>query len=216
MLLLLTQLAAAELPLPSYRDAIARVHWHDVNARIENACTFDGGQAAWVCDTPTVERALEDASAFSEQAFEDAGITYLLGYGNRVLGRAGRAERHYARAVALDPEYETAWYDLGELQLAHGQLAEAERAFTEVARLRAEGPNAWVGPWRLAEVAAHRHDPAAFERHMKEALRRGFSFRQIAGLPNWQAFYADPAMTSSIEKLLTVYGSPEIIESLKP
>jgi hypothetical protein len=50
---------------------------------------------------------------------------------------------------------------------------------------------------------------------MKQALARGFSFRQIEGLPPWKGFYADPVMRDSIEKLITVYGTPETLETLR-
>jgi hypothetical protein len=76
-------------------------------------------------------------------------------------------------------------------------------------------PRGWMGPWRLAEVAANQHDADAFEDQMREALRRGFSFKTIAGLPNWQRFYADPVLHDSIEKLVTVYGDAKILDSLK-
>ena len=93
---------------------------------------------------------------------------------------------------------------------------DAERAFTEVAKRKTTGDNAWVGEWRLAEVAAFRHDPVAFERHIVTALERGFTFRNVMGLPNWRGFYADPALRDTLDKLLSVYADPDVKESLAP
>ena len=100
--------------------------------------------------------------------------------------------------------------------MAQGALDRARTAFTHVRDLRSEGDLAWIGPWRLAEVAALDHDAARFEADIKVALRRGFSFEHIAGQPNWRAFYADPALTDTLDKLLTVYATSEVRESLKP
>lgn len=216
ILALLPLLAHAELPLPSWREERIRAEWAAVNARIEAACSppkFIGQPV--VCDVPNVRAAIARATAFQEVVAEDGGLEYLIGLGHRYLGEDDVAEAHYERAVKLSPDDQGAWYDLGELYMASNRLDQAQGAFTRVSELTAASPSAWVGPWRLAEVAAARHDPVAFEAQMREALRRGFSFRTIAGLPNWKAYYADPALRDSIEKLVTVYGDPRILDSLR-
>ena len=209
--------AAAELPLPSWREERIRAEWAAVNAQIEGACTPPKfiGQSV-VCDVPNVRAAMARATAFEEHVTEDGGLAYLIGLGHRYLGEDDRAEAQYERAVKLTPGDQGAWYDLGELYMASDRVDLAAEAFTRVSELTASSPSAWIGPWRLAEIAAARHDPVAFEAHMREALRRGFSFRTIQGLPNWKAYYADPALTDSIRKLVTVYGGPGILESLAP
>jgi tetratricopeptide (TPR) repeat protein len=205
--------ALAAVPLPSYRRAVATSAWLDINERLETSCTFDGSSAAMICDA-NIDLVAQRAQAFTHQAFEDAGIVYLLALTHRYQGRNQEAEQAYRRSLALDAEYDAAWHDLGELLLLTERYDEATAAFLRVAELRSEGPNAWVGPWRLAEVAAERHDPRTFEGHMREALSRGFSFRQIAGLPNWKRYVADPALRDSVSKLITVYGDAETLRSL--
>src|SRR5690606_3485539 len=98
--------------------------------------------------------------------------------------------------------------------LVQGRYDEAKSAFEQVTRLISKGPGAVIGPRRLAEIAAHQGDAEAFETQIREALRRGFSFRDIAGLPNWQRFYADPRLQDSVVKMITVYGDRRVLETL--
>jgi tetratricopeptide (TPR) repeat protein len=205
--------AAAEVPLPSYRDGLARQRWVEVNALLEEGCATN--RFPVVCVEGAVDRAIAAADAWQRAATADAGLEYLAALANRYGGREREAIRRYERAIELDPARTEAWYDLGEIRMARGELTEAGAAFERVAALRGEGELAWIGPWRQAEVAALGHDAPAFEAHLKEALRRGFSFRQIAGQPNWRAFYADPALQDTLDKLLTVYSTPEVRESLR-
>ncbi len=209
-------LAAAEVPLPSWREELLRAEWAAVNAQIEQSCTEPRfiGQAV-TCREETLRAAIDRAVAFQAQVTEDGGLAYLVGLAWRYLGDTAKAERHYRRATALRPDDQGAWNDLGEMYLAQGRLDEAAEAFDHVSELVADAPQGWIGPWRLAEVAAHRGDPAAFETHLREALRRGFTFQTIAGLPNWKAFYADPRMRDSLDKLITVYGDEAILDSLR-
>ncbi len=215
MLILALGLAHAEVPLPDYRRELARARWHQVNAVLEGGCEFVPHQGGVACSEGVTRRAREKADAFQSALFHDAGLQYLVGLSYRYDGEEPRAEQHYRAALELDPDYDAAWYDLGELYVASGRYDRAEEAFTRVAELVGEGPQGWLGPWRLAEVAAHQHDAEAFEAHVKVALARGFSFRQIAGLPNWKRFYADPALRDTLDKLLTVYSEPGVRDSLQ-
>ncbi len=216
-LLILTQLARAEMPLPTYEDWLGKAKWYEVNAQLEENCRFSTLSAAVVCqDLPALVKLIEDTESFQKHVMQDAGLEYLIGLAWRYQGDDRRAQAKYRAAVALDSEYSAPWSDLGELHLVAGEYDEADRAFAEVTRLEADGPRAWIGPWRQAEVAAHRQDAEGFELHMHEALKRGFSFRQIEGLPNWKGFYADPKMRDSVEKMITVFGSREILKSLEP
>ncbi len=213
--LLLADLAAAEVPFPSYRAELARRRASEVNELLERGCAWEKLLASFVCAPGVVDAAVGSVDAFQSALFHDAGLEYLAGLAYRYTDDDARARKRYEAALALDPESVEAWYDLGEIHLSAGKLDRAEQAFSEVAKRRTRGPNAWVGPWRLAEVAAFRHDAVAFEEHIETALERGFTFRQIAALPNWRTFYADPALRDTLDKLLTVYADPEVRESLE-
>jgi len=201
--------------LPSYREALIQRTWHQLNDRLEQLCRFDTRAQAVVCSQDP-EPLLDHARAFQKHVTLDAGLAYLIGLGERYRGQHKLAKRHYREALELDPTYTAAWHDLGELHLIDGQIDLAHEAFSQVANLHETGPNCWIGPWRLAEVAAHRQDAQEFEAQMREALRRGFSFRQIDGLPNWKAFYLDPSLQMVIDKLVRVYGTKETLDSLRP
>ncbi|MEZ4236724.1 MAG: tetratricopeptide repeat protein [Myxococcota bacterium] len=205
--------AAAEVPLPDYRDALARQQWAAVNERLEAGCATD--RFPVVCAEGTVDRVIAEVDAWQRTVGESARLEYLAGLAARYGGREAAAVRRYEHALQLDPGLAEAWYDLGEIRMGRGDLEGARACFEHVAELRTDGQLGWVGPWRLAEVAALGHDPAAFEANLKEALRRGFSLRQIAGQPNWKAFYADPALQDVLDKLLTVYAAPEVRDSLR-
>lgn len=209
----LLPIAAAEMPLPDYEDLLVQRTWHEVNSLIEAACT--GNPATLACNEEPLDEAIETATAFQKHVVRDARLEYLTGlaYLSKRDNVAGR--RHLVAAVELDPERSDAWHDLGEVDLQGARYADAAVAFAHVTELVDAGSKAWLGPWREAEVAAHRQDPEAFERHMKLALRRGFSFRTIRGLPNWKGFLADPIIGPSVRKLVTVYATPEVLDSLQ-
>lgn len=212
-MLVLWMTARAEVPLPSYREEVVRARWAQVDDLLRAECTTD--QFPVRCTPGATERAVALVDAFGATVTRDAGLEYLAGLALRYAGRDDDATRRYEAALALDRDRADAWYDLGEIRLAAGDTARAREAFTEVARLRATGQLAWIGPWRLAEVAATEHDAAAVERHLEDALRLGFSFRAIAQLDNWRRFYADPALHDTLDKLLTVYASPDVRDSLR-
>jgi len=201
VLLLLLLSARAEMPLPSYSDAVGRSAWVQVNELVER------GQ---------YEEAIAEAQRFQDTVIETAGLEYLIGLSYRFLDNPKRAERHLRHSVELDPDYHSPWSDLGEIYLVQGRFDEARECYSKVTELLPNGPGAALGPRRLAEIAAHQQDPEAFEAHIREALRRGFSFREIAGLPNWQKFYADPTMHDSVLKMITVYGERSVLETLAP
>lgn len=194
---------------------LARDTWRRLDARLQAGCRVDPTQGGVVCEDGVAASVIADVDAFERRLFPDGPLTYLGGLAARYAGDEGAAERRYRRALDLDPTLVEAWYDLGELLLASGRLDEAQAAFAEVAARNTARATSWLGPWRLAEVAAHRHDAAAFEAHLTEALRRGFTFRQIAGLPNWRGFYADPALRDTLRALLLVYADPSVEASLR-
>lgn len=207
-------LAMAEVPLPSFRAELAREAWAQLDAELERGCTFAPAAGGVVCRDGVTDGVVRRATLFRTQIFDDAGIAYLQGLAHRYAGEESRARKAWTRALELEPDYRAAWYDLGELHLVAGRFDEAKTAFGKVADLADDSPAPWIGHQRLAEVAGLQHDPVAFERHVKEALERGFSFVQVVEWPNWRAFGADPALRDAFDKLLTVYTTPEVREQL--
>ena len=213
---LISSISLAEIPLPSYRDELALSTWYEVNSRIEDACLKERKtQQCLGWDGEILDDAIAMADRFQDYLFRDARLEYLTGLAYKLSNNNAKAKARYQAAIELDANRVDAWHDLGEVYLADGDFEQAKDAFSHVNHLVPTGPKAWVGPWRLAEVAAHQQDTVAFEEQMHEALRRGFSFRQIEGLPNWKAFYADPAMRDSVAKLVTVYGSADTLKTLE-
>jgi len=213
MWLALALSAHAEVPLPDYDDIVVQRTWHRINSLIEAACT--GGPTVRACSKEPLDEAIQIASSFQSQVIRDARIEYLLGLAYRSRGDQAEGERHLRNATLMDADRPDAWNDLGEIYLQDGRYEQAAEAFTHVSRLVDTGSKSWLGPWRQAEVAAHRQQPEQFEEHMKVALSRGFSFQLVRGLPNWKAFYADPIMRPSVGKLITVYSTPDVLESLQ-
>lgn len=207
--------AIAGVPLPSFREELVVSRWYEVNDRIERACKTPQG-VQFQCDPDELRAAIRDAEQFQQRLFRDARLEYLQGLGWKLLGDKTRAKQKFQDSLALNPERAESWSDLGDMWMSEGNLDEAEKAYQEVARLHSTGPNAVLGPWRLAEVAAARGDAAGFEKHLRKALEEGFSFRNIEGLPNWQRYYADPRIRDSLEKMVTVYGDASSLKTLEP
>ena len=192
--------ASAELPLPSYKGAVVSGAWSDINRLIE---------------ADRLDEAIAAGDVFRSQVHNDASIAYLQGLAWRLKGDTEKAQAAYELALQLDPTLEEAWSDLGELHLLNKRYREAERAFVQVSELVPFGRYAWLGPFRLAEVAAFRGDAATMELQLGEALHRGFSFRTIQGDPNWIRFYGDARLRPTVQKMAGVYGGPEVLRSLE-
>ena len=224
ILFLLLNGAQAEVPLPSYRDAMARSAWYKVNELIEHANHLASEELSNVPSgkevtlSPRVSEkyleALQVAEAFESQVMETSGLAYLRGLTWRQMGDLKKAENHYRRSIALDKTAPDAWYDLGEILFIREQYPEARQCFEEVSLLLTTGPNAWRGPIRVAEVAGYQGDVASFEANIREALRRGFSLHQIGNQKQWKTFYQDDRLRDSVQKLVRVYGDPSILKSL--
>lgn len=200
-LALFATLALAEMPLPSWREVLIVEEWYKINHFIEEE---------------RYAPALARAEAVRASIAEDPRILYLVGLAHRSAGRPREAEAAWERAVSLDPTREDAWYDLGELAFGEGRYAEADGYYAQVEAQVTEGPLAAVAPRRRAECAGLRGDAAGFETHLRTALRRGFSLREIMGDPTWSALAADPALQSSVEKMVTVYGDSSVLRTLTP
>lgn len=189
--------ARAEMPPPDYRDALQ-------------------GSAAAEVATLARDRGIETAAEFAgrwEKAIgADARVAYELGLAWRLAGDAKAARKHLDRAVELDPAFVPARYDRGEVLLVAGDLDGAEADFREVVRL---APDQWAGHFRLADVAGRRHQPEAFETHLLEALRQGFSLRAVAGDPRWRGFLADPELGPVLRRLVMVYQDEAVLDALE-
>ncbi|MCO4744077.1 MAG: tetratricopeptide repeat protein [Proteobacteria bacterium] len=201
MLLMLVALAFAETPLPSYEDELSRSVEHEIQALMQRG---------------EPDAALAAAQRFQTGVTDTAQIAYLVGLIHNQAGRLDKAATAYRQSIALDDGLPETWYDLGELLLVEGKFEEAAEAFARTSALYPSGKDSWRSPLRQAEAAGHLRQPEPFEAHLKVALQRGFSFREINGLPQWQTFYADPLLRDPLTKLVTVYGRPEVLESLVP
>lgn len=200
LLSLLATAAQAELPPPDYKDTVLGSVEAQADALIQ-AGDLDG--------------ALALVTDFRSQVASDARLAYEEGLIRRLQGDLAGAERCYREAVEQEPALFFAWYDLGELLLQQGDLDAAQTALTQANAQSEHHPQGWVAPMRLAELAAERQDPQAFDQWLKEAVRRGFRFATIAGTPAWRGYFKDPALREVIERLATVYGEEPVLDSLR-
>jgi tetratricopeptide (TPR) repeat protein len=197
LLMLLAATAFADRAPPDYGEVLVR----EATVRLE-ASNLQGRYA----DT------VEWGEDFQRQVIEAAALEYEIAYAWNALGESERAQRHYRRAVELEPDHAAAWYDLGELLLVEGELDRAEEAFERAAALRTDH---WAGPFRLAEVAARRGQAERFEEQLRRALGAGFSFRVVVGDANWLGYYRDPALRDVIRRLVTVYSDESLLDAFE-
>lgn len=224
--LLLSPAASAELPLPDYGQALGIRAWHRVNGHLERGVRLRT-EAAPHRDPARVaelEReadaafhtALDEIHAFRTTVRDTSGLAYLEGLAWRLLHDPAKAEAAFRHSIELDPDGAVdAWHDLGELLMTREAWPEADRCFAEVTEHLDTGPHAWRGPLRQSEVAAWQGDAEGMERHLQEALRRGFRMDYIRGEPQWRQFYADPRTRGVVEKMVTVYGDQSLLDALR-
>lgn len=196
-MLALALLAHAELPPPDYAEALSR----SAAAEVERLAAEQG-----------MEAAVRFAERWASRVGPDADVYYEVGLAWRLAGDERRARTALDRALELDPAHLGALYDRGEVRLNAGDLAGAESDFREVVRL---APERWAGHFRLADLAARHGDPAAFERHLMDALRRGFELRAVVGDPRWSAYLADARLGPILRRLVVVYQGDEVLRSLE-
>lgn len=190
-------LAAAEIPPPDYRNALM-------------AAAAD--EVALLARERGVEAAADFATRWERSVGEDARLAYELGLACRLGGDAAGARRYLDRAVALDPDLASARYDRGEVLLNAGEIDAAAADFREVVRL---APDQWAGHFRLADVAARKGDPVAFEAELLASLRHGFSFRAVVGDPRWKGYLADAELGPVVRRLVVVYQGEEVLDALE-
>ncbi len=200
-MILLLAAAYAEIPPPDYHRELA-------NAAADQAAVF--AQAGSVAQ---MEAAEEFAKRWrrtlgSRDAQGSAQLAYELGLGWRLAGDAERAEGALDDAITADPTLVAALYDRGEVKLQRGDLDGALADFTEVVK---HAPETWPAHFRLADIAARRGDVVVFERELTEALRYGFSFRDVAQDPAWRTIFLDPKLGLVMQRLITVYQGDDVL-----
>lgn len=217
--LALTASAHAEPELPSYQDRIVIAAWLQVDKQITQACRWpqdaEGIGVPLSCEPEALRTAIRSARGFERDVVEDGRIRYLIGLAYRHLGDLATAERCLREALQLAPNRAEAWSDLGELLANQQDWVGAAEAFTHVTELVPSGPRAWPGWLALAQVHAQQQNVAAFESDLRQALRHGLSLRTVAGQPAWKAFLRDPVVGPAVERMATIYGGPEVLESLR-
>ncbi len=170
-------------------------------------------RAAATLETMNMQGLHEDAVAwgasFQSHIAKSADVTYEVAFALNAMGKPAEARKQYRRVLKLDPLHAAAWYDLGELYLLDGDFKAARNAFEQATRLR---PDHWVGHFRLAEIAGISGDADAFNTHLKDALREGFSFRTVVDDPRWRTFFTDEELGDVIRRLITVYGDESLLE----
>lgn len=196
-MLALLALARAELPPPDYRDDLMLAAQAEVARRAREQ---------------GLDAAEEFARNWERQVGADARVTYAVGLAWRLAGDEARARRALDRAVEQDAAFAPARYDRGEVLLNAGDLPGAQADFEEVVR---RAPDQWPGHFRLADLAGRRGDAPGFERHLVEALRRGFSFRLVVADPRWHGYLADPALGPVLRGLVEVYQDESVLRALE-
>ncbi|MFK7929021.1 MAG: tetratricopeptide repeat protein [Myxococcota bacterium] len=215
--------ASAEVPLPSFETHQGIEAWLAVNAHIERASSIRAQadpdrspqRAAELRRTADAELrlAVDTASAYETQVRPTSGLAYLKGLSWRLLEEPERAKVEWQRSIELDPVGAIdAYHDLGELLMTQKDWTGAEAAFKKVSEGVPDGPQAWRGPLRLAEVAAWQGDKRGLETWLTEALRRGYQMTWIKNEPQWKVFYADERLRRTVEKMVVVYGERSLLE----
>lgn len=147
-----------------------------------------------------------------QRGVEPSGaVAYEIGYALNRMAKLDEALDAYAEAARLDPHNAAARYDRGEILLALGREEEARLDLEAAAALR---PDHWAVHFRLAELAGRRGDAVAFEAHLTDAVRNGFSFEIALQDPRWRGWFRDPALGPVLIKLVTLYGDESILEGL--
>ncbi len=156
--------------------------------------------------------AVDFARRFQAGVEPAADVAYEAAYALNRMAKLEDALDAYTQTLALNPDHAAARYDRGELLLALGRPGEAREDLLAAARLR---PDHWAAHFRLAELAGHDRDVAAFEEHLMAALRNGFDLRTLLADPTWTSWISDPGLGPVLQKLIIVYGDERILEGLR-
>lgn len=85
----------------------------------------------WLAKSGSYQKALSYLMAADQT---DPRVVTYIGFSHRKLGNISQALPYYAKALALNPNYNVARAYLGEAHLTKGNVAGAERELTEIAR----------------------------------------------------------------------------------
>lgn len=198
LLLALTLTARGEQPPPDYRAALLAAAEDEADALIAQG---------------ELEQALALVRDVRAQVVDDARLTYEEGLILNLMGETAKAEARYRDALAQDPGLASAWYDLGGILLGRGETEEARAAFQAASEGSASHPKGWAAPLQLALMSARDRDAEAMERWLREGLRRGLRFADIAPHPEWTEIRRDPELGLVLERLATVYGEEPLLET---
>lgn len=195
-LLLLLADAPASRPPPDYRDelhaaAAAQIEAYAARSQFDEAEDF--------------------ARRFTKRVEPAPAVLYELALLHNRLGRFDEALDGYDAVIKLEPEHAAARYDRGELLLERGEIARAQEDLEVAARL---APDHWAIHFRLAELAGARGDASAAEDHLVDAIRHGFRLETLLQSPTWRGWVSDPALGPVITRVLVVYGSESLLDSM--
>ncbi|MCB9761891.1 MAG: tetratricopeptide repeat protein [Alphaproteobacteria bacterium] len=197
LLLLLGAPLLAAVPPPDYRAALLSGVEAEADALLAQG------------ELDAAEGLVRD---FRAQVADDPRLVYEAGLIANLQGKPRDAERLYRQALDQDAGMAFAWYDLGGLLLAQGDLAQARDAFIKASDASEDHPKGWAAPLQLALIAARDQDPIALERWLREGIRRGLRFRDIAGHPEWTEVLRDPTLGEVLKRLIVVYGEESLLQ----
>lgn len=197
-LLLLCPLALAELPPPSYREALMD--------RAERSA-----DALLAQNQP--QEALTLVREFRDQVGDHPRLAYEQGLILNLMGESRQAEALYREALKQDPTLAAAWYDLGGLLLLREEQDEAREAYEQAAALTEDHPQGWGATVQLALLAARAQDAEGLERWLRESMRRGLRFATLAESPEWTQILRDPTLGPILRRMVVVYGEEALLET---
>lgn len=214
---------ASDIPdvLPRYDDEVLAAAWTALDQAINGACRWPGGDPGsgrppLSCDEDALATALHRANQLIDHLGEDARILHLRALAHRFAGDPDQALADLRRAARLDPARADVQADLGELLAAQGDREGARKAFEAVTRLVPDGRTAWYGWFQLAQLDAREGNATALMDHLRQAVRFGFRFEWMAGNPLWVEAAKDPDLRDVLERMIRVYGDPDILSTLIP
>jgi tetratricopeptide (TPR) repeat protein len=119
----------------------------------------------------TAATALKQAERAARKDPDSAFNQYELGLAYRRLGRSDRAAQAFARAADLDPTNPWPWFDLGRIQHAQAEHAEAAASFQQAAQHATDPAGARFLAWAV-RCLFEKNDRTAADDLRTEALRR--------------------------------------------
>jgi len=203
-----------------FQDELVISVWDEVHQTIVRSCSWgpggpDDGLPPLGCDEEALKRAENRALRFGRDVVADARLTYLAGLSARYRRDMTTARERMEAAVELDPTRAEIWLDLGYLWLKQGSIPQARAAFEKVVEQVDSGPNAWVGPFQLADLDARAQQPEAFRDHLRQALRLGFRPELLAGKQVWAEYLRNPVIGPELTALLEIYGGQDVLDQLR-